>query len=151
MIQLQIQKVKIISDNICYGPQPLPEDEVEQHLIISATGRVWFTAYKYANGFGQYEICRKQQLTIGEHVTKEILELFLRYINSDQLICFATDVGSWEMTITDTESKTYNFKGSLIGGVTVGNIDLTDYLRKQIPIDNLLVFDNIFLDSDDED
>ena len=103
MFKLKIQKVRIVSNNICYGPEPLPEDKVEQHLTISASGRVWFKAYKYANGFGKYEICRKQQLAIGETVAKEILALFSQYINSDQLVCYATDIGSWEMTITDTE------------------------------------------------
>lgn len=138
---MQIQKVRIVSKNICYGPEPLPEDEVEQHLTIFASGRVWFTAYKYANGFGKYEICRKQQLTIGESVAKEMLELFSKYINSNQLVCYATDIGSWEMTITDTEGESFNFKGSLCGGVTVGDVDLTYYLRKQIPVKGLFVFD----------
>lgn len=138
---MKIQKVRIVSNNICYGPEPLPEDEVEQHLTISASGRVWFTAYKYANGFGKYEICRKQQLAIGEPVAKEILALFSQYINSDQLVCYATDIGWWEMTITDTEGKKHAFKGSLCGGVTVGDIDLTYYLREQIPVSGLFIFD----------
>jgi hypothetical protein len=38
---LQIQTVRIISNNICFGPEPLPDDEVEQHLTISASGRIW--------------------------------------------------------------------------------------------------------------
>ncbi|MCO1604491.1 hypothetical protein [Desulfosporosinus nitroreducens] len=45
---MQIQKIRIVSNNISYGPEPLLEDEVEQHLTISASGRVWFTGYKYA-------------------------------------------------------------------------------------------------------
>ena len=147
---MQIQKVRIISNNICYGPEPLPGDEVEQHLTISATGRVWFTGYKYASGFSKYEICRKRQLAIGKPVAKEILALFSQYINSNQLVCYATDIGSWEMSITDTEGKSFIFKGSLCGGVTVGDIDLTYYLRKQIPIDSLFVFEDIFMESDED-
>lgn len=33
------QKVRIVSNNICYGPSPEPDDEVEQHIIINADGR----------------------------------------------------------------------------------------------------------------
>lgn len=149
VFQLQIQKIRIVSNNICYGPEPLPEDEVEQHLTISASGRVWFTAYKYANGFGKYKICRKQQLAIGKPVTKEILAVFSQYIDSNQLVCYATDIGSWEMAITDMEGKEYTFKGSLCGEVTVGDIDLTYYLRKQITVDNLFVFEDIFTEPDE--
>jgi hypothetical protein len=141
VFRLQIQKVRIISNNICYGPEPLPEDEVEQHLTISASGRVWFAGYKYANGFGKFKICRRQQFAIGKPVVKEILALFSQYINSNQLVCYATDIGSWEMVITDTEGKEYTFKGSLCGGMTVVDIDLTQFLREYLSINQLFVFD----------
>lgn len=74
-------------------------------------------------------------------VAKEILALFSQYINSNQRVCYATDIGLWEMVITDTESKEYTFKGSLCGGVTVGDVDLTSYLREYIPVNGLFVFD----------
>lgn len=45
------------------------------------------------------------------------------------------------MTITDTEGSSHNLSGSLCGGVIVGNIDLTQFLRVQLPIEGLLVFD----------
>lgn len=141
MLQLQIQKVRIVSNNICYGPEPLPNDEVEQHLTISDSGRVWFTGYKYANGFGKFEISRRQQFNIRNSVVKEILELFSQYLDSDQLTCYATDIGTWEMEITDTEGEVHTFKGSLCGGVFVGNTDLTSYLREHIPVKGLFVFD----------
>lgn len=141
MFRLQIQKVIIVSNNIYYGPEPLPDDEVEQHLTVAAIGRLWFTGYKYTHGFDKFEICRRQQLAIGKPVAKEILAIFSQYINSNQLVCYATDIGSWEIVITDTEGKEYTFKGSLCGGVTVGDIDLTYYLREQIPVDGLFVFD----------
>lgn len=138
---MQIQKVRIVSNNICYGPEPLPEDEVEQHLTISASGRVWFTGYKYANGLDKYEIGRRQQFAIGRSPSIEILEYFSLYLNSDQLVCYATDVGTWEMEITDTEGKVYTLRGSLCGGVTVGDVDLTQLLRECLSINQLFVFD----------
>jgi len=44
------------------------------------------------------------------------------------------------MEITDIENKKYIFKGSLCGGVSVGDTDLTDYIRKNISIDGLFLF-----------
>lgn len=40
-------KIRIVSNNICYGPCPEPTDEVEQHITINAEGRVWFSAYNF--------------------------------------------------------------------------------------------------------
>ncbi|MDR5586053.1 hypothetical protein [Clostridium aquiflavi] len=137
---MNIQKIRITSNNICYGPEPFSTDEVEQHLTISATGRVWFTGYNYGGGFGKYEIGRKQQFSSEKITINEILNLFSQYCESEQLLCYATDIGIWEMEITDTENKKYIFKGSLCGGVSVGDTDLTDYIRKHIPIDGLFVF-----------
>lgn len=37
------QKLWLISNNSCYGPHPQPNDEVEQHLSITADGRVFFS------------------------------------------------------------------------------------------------------------
>lgn len=44
---MRIQKIRIISNNICYGPEPSQKDEVEQHLTISANGRVVLSRYNY--------------------------------------------------------------------------------------------------------
>lgn len=49
------QKVRIVSNNICYGPSPKPDDEVEQHITINADGRVWFSAYNFGSGFDGHE------------------------------------------------------------------------------------------------
>lgn len=38
----EIRSIRIKSNNICYGPEPGADDEVEQYLSISSTGRVWF-------------------------------------------------------------------------------------------------------------
>jgi hypothetical protein len=45
------------------------------------------------------------------------------------------------MTITDTKGEVHTFKGSLCGGVTVGDIDITRFLRRYLPINQLFIFD----------
>ena len=36
----QLEKIRLVSNNICYGPMPEPDEIVEQVLIIHADGRV---------------------------------------------------------------------------------------------------------------
>ena len=43
----QIKDMKLISNHICFGPCPGPDDEVEQHLSLFADGRVFFSGYVY--------------------------------------------------------------------------------------------------------
>lgn len=138
---MDIKKIRIISNNICYGPEPSSKDEVEQHLTISENGRVCFTGYNYAGGFGKYKIGRKNDLSIEKTIVSEILNLFSQYCESEDLLCYVTDIGIWKMEITDTNNKKHIFKGSLCGGVSVGDTDLTDYIRKNIIIKGLFVFE----------
>lgn len=67
--------------------------------------------------------------------------LLAKTMEKCQLVCYVTDIGYWEMIITDTEGKEYTFKGSLCGGVAVGDMDLTQLIRKFLSIDQLLVYD----------
>ncbi len=138
---MQIHEIQLTSSKIFFGPAPHPEDEVEQHLTISASGHIWFTGYKYGGGYGKYKICREQQLNIEKIKSEKIFDMIKQYFEDDPLIILATDIGDWELLITDTNQKVYKFKGSMCGEITVGNIDLTHYIRKQIPIADLLVFD----------
>ena len=145
---MNIQKIKIISNNICYGPEPSPTDEVEQNLTISSTGRVWFTGYNYGGGFSNYIAGRKKQLSIGRNKASDILSLVSQYFDNKPSAIFATDIGEWEIIITDTDKNNQKFKGSLCGGVTVGDIDLTEYIREHISIDGLFVFDDFYCDEE---
>lgn len=152
---MDIQKVRITSSEGGFGLRPSPKVEVEQHLTISANGRVWFTGYNntYASDFGpdntdNYVVGRRHQFFIGKKKAFDILSLISQYCDNQPFAIFATDIGLWEMTITDTNKGNHKFKGSLCGGVSVGTIDLTDYIRKHIPIDSLFVFDMLRGDDD---
>ena len=47
------------------------------------------------------------------------------------------------LTITYPNGNRKELCGSLAGGVTVGKMDLTEYIRNAIPIEGLAVFDSI--------
>ena len=150
---MQIRKVRIVTNGEGYGPGPPLDVEIEQRLTISSSGMIWFTAYEYKydkeSGEIKFEICRRKQFSIGRDRASEILELFSRYLQSGQPPPFATDCGMWEMTITDTGGKSYRKTGSVCGGVKVGDIDLTDYVREAIPIDRMFVFEGYFETEED--
>ena len=134
-MNIKIKKIKIKSNNICYGPAPELEDEVEQVLTIAKTGKVWFYGYKYI-GTRSRSIINN----IGEKSAYLIFELISKWIDTG-LCCYATDVGTWNMVITDENNKLYKFDGSLIEDLMVNNIALSKTIRDIVNIEDMFVFD----------
>jgi hypothetical protein len=53
---------------------------------------------------------------------------------------FCTDIGDWKLTVTYPDGSKVQQSCSMCGGVTVGDVDLTDFIRWTIPIEDLAVF-----------
>lgn len=137
----QAKKIRIISNNICYGPCPLPDEEVAQHLTISSDGRVWFSGYNFGGGFGKYVHGRTKNFSIDKQTANHILSAVGSYFSDEYKTIFATDIGDWEMTITNTDGKAYRFKGSLCCNFYVDGIDLSNLIRDTLDLPDLFAFD----------
>lgn len=135
------QKIRIISNNICYGPPPEPDDEIEQHITINAEGRVWFSAFNFGTGFGGHQKARSQIYKIDSDTANSVLMSIARYFRTEFIEVFATDIGDWTLEITNAEGKTYKFRGSLCADFAVDGIDLSDMVREALGMDDLYVFD----------
>ena len=108
-----MKKVQIISNNMCYGPAPRSNTEIEQHLTINEKGQIWFSRYRYGNGETRYPLISKEYLRIAKEDAKEILNLAGEVTKIEDDL-FATDVGDWEMIVTDSENLTTRKAGALI-------------------------------------
>ena len=141
----EIRSIRIESNNICYGPEPGADDEVEQYLTISSTGRVWFSARNYQQYCNSKDYCRKKQTSID----KWKAEFLLRLIdNISENMSFVTDVGSYDLEIRYSNDTKRRISGSLIGGVyshaygEENNVDVTRLIRRYIPVYGLWAFDS---------
>ncbi|GMW04540.1 MAG: hypothetical protein AMXMBFR85_05230 [Dehalococcoides mccartyi] len=134
------QKFLIISNNICFGPRPSPDDEIEQHLSIMADGRVFFSAYAYSDGTKHVRI-RTKNFKIEAKKAAYILKIVGDYFSDEYDLAFATDVGDWEMTITNTEDVPYHFRGSLCSGCPKDLDDISNMIRFNLNMPELLMFD----------
>lgn len=141
VFQGNVSKIQITSNNIGYGPCPEPNEEVEQRLTIAADGRVWLSGYNCGQGFEQYERGRTKNYSIGKEAANRILKAVRTYFSDEYEAVSATDIGSWEMTITNSEGKQYPFKGSLCCDFYVDGVDLSDLIRDTLDIPDLFVFD----------
>ena len=135
------QKLRIVSNNICYGPMPEPEEEVEQHITINSEGRVWFSAYNFGSGYSEHEKSRSKMYKIDKDAAAKVLDSIAAYFSNEYIEVFATDIGEWNMEITNTKGKVYKFRGSLCADFEVGGVDLSDMVRKALGMGDLYVFD----------
>ena len=112
---MAIRKIQISSNVIGYGPMPESDTEVEQHLTINDKGQVWFSRYQFGDGFGNYQLMKKEILQITKEAAEEIMKAADDVLNAQDGL-FATDVGVWELIATDFSGKETHKSGSMIYG-----------------------------------
>lgn len=137
----KLKKIRIVSNNICYGPKPVPDEEVEQHLTINSDGDVWFSGYNFGCDGEQYEEARNHNFKIEQNSVDRLFEAFSAYFAAGYDEFFVTDIGCWDMELTNTDGKIYKFSGSLCADFAYKGIDLSDLVRETVDMDDLFVFD----------
>ena len=139
-----VKKVKIHSNNVCFGYCPKKGDEVEQHLTITEDGHIWLTRYAINEdlNFADYEKTEQKQFKIESDKAQMLLSKFTKYFRDEYEINFATDVGSFEMWIDDDEGKKAYFVGPLISAFVVDGFDLSQLVRDTLNDQTLFVFDD---------
>lgn len=141
IFQGTLKKMRIVSNNICYGPMPEPDKEVEQHLTINDEGRVWFSGYNFGHGGGRFEKARSRAFKIEKADTDRVLGAVAAYFGKECDEIYATDIGDWEMELTNMEGVTYKFQGPLCVDFDYEGTDLSDLVRDTVGMDDLYVFD----------
>lgn len=141
IFQGKLKKMRIISNNICYGPMPKPDEEVEQHITINNEGNVWFSGYNFGHSGENYPKARSMNFKIDKYATDEMFSCIEAYFSDEYTEIFATDIGNWEMELTNTDDVTYKFSGSLCSNFNYEGVDLSDLIRDTVGIDTLYVFD----------
>lgn len=141
IFQGTLKKMRIVSNNICYGPMPRSDAEVEQHLTINDKGRIWFSGYNFGYGGERYEKARSCNFKIEKASIDRLFGAIAAYFGNGYDEIFVTDIGGWIMELTNTEGKTYQFRGSLCADFYYDGTGLSDLVRDTVGIDDLYVFD----------
>ena len=137
---MTIRKIQISSNVIGYGPMPESDTEIEQHLTINDKGQVWFSRYQFGDGFGKYQLMKKDILQIAKEAAEEIMKTADDVLNAQDDL-FATDVGVWELTATDYSGKETHKSGSMIYGDCVAINRLCRMIRSALERNDLFLLD----------
>ena len=98
----------------CYFPRP-PEygDDLEQCLTITAKGHVRINrkiCEGWDSGFKSQAVCEKVKISIED--AAKILNRISRYFAKEHDKFFATDIGSWDLKLINTEGEVFRFSES---------------------------------------
>lgn len=130
----KLRKFRLVSNNICYGPMPPPDDEVEQQLTINDKGRVWFSAYNFGH-HGKFIKNRSKKFSVDKSAAERLLFAISEYFSKGNVIMKICDVGVWEIELTNSDGQNYFFSGSM------GDLEnISDMVRKTLGMNDLFVF-----------
>ena len=137
----RMKKIQLTSNNMRYGPEPEQGEELEQHLTITDKGRVWLSRYCYDRENNKLLLKGKESFKISAEAVSAIMVAVTDYFSGDYQTRFATDIGSWDLTLTNDENKKIWVTGSLISNSLEPEEDLSDVIRKNLGRDDLFAFD----------
>lgn len=115
----KLNRIQLIVNNISYGPEPAPSDDVAQRLTVTADGDVSYAVYQYGGDVTRrrFQVDRGQVMQLFRHLdavfrkTSQHLE--------------ATDVGRWQLTRLQGTTKTVYtgafIKNSLLAPLSAGD------------------------------
>lgn len=135
-------RFEIVTRRAVEGQSYDPRDEVDQHLTITADGRVLFRANTYHHGPGRYGIGRVLETRIPKATVQEIcrtLDTWL-YTRAGKEWTSADHVGQWYLRVHFGDGREQVQRGSLEGAV-VADIDISWFIRARVPVENLYLFD----------
>lgn len=131
-------KIKLISNSMCYGPCPMPDQEIEQRITITPT-HIWVSRYDYGEG-DPYKLRKRFDGRIARENGDAILKSIEDYFKNEEcFIPYATDVGDWELILTNEEGENFRFVGSLIALGTLLD-DISQDIRDRLDMPFLYLF-----------
>ncbi len=135
-----IRKIQLVSDNICYGPMPEPEREVEQRLTVLSDGRVWLSRYRFGEGW-PHKLAAKETMRIGKEKATEILSVIENVFTEGFVPDLVTDVGSWDLKITFEDGQVVPFEGSLFRDERIEEYGISGMIRQALGDSSVFAFD----------
>jgi len=135
-----VRKIRVVSNGLCYGPCPEPEDVVEQHFTLNDKGHLWLSSYHSERGYGQLEKRRSERKSVSLGTAQRVLKAVGQVFKEFHPM-IATDAGTWYLEITNLEGEKFKYMGSLCGTIEIFGKDLSELIRDEVEMPDLLLFD----------
>lgn len=136
----RIEKIRIASDNLCYGVMPAAETEIFQRLTIARNGQVWLSRYCFGAEFPKRTFKGIEYLQLSPAAAEKVFSLLEECFAGDLPEIMMTDVGSWEALVTYENNVTEKFTGPLVN-FSEALHSVSELIRSELSDNSVFVFD----------
>lgn len=111
--QGNLQKIRLIANNMGYGPFPAPDEEVEQRLTMTREGKVWLSRYSFHDTMRNRLMSRKQ-FSVNSRCVESLFKQISTPFAKNELISMATNVPIWNLELFNTTGEVFRYTGSIL-------------------------------------
>ena len=136
----ELQKIRLIANNMGYGPLPAPDEEVEQRLTMTREGKVWLSRYSFHDTMCNRLMSRKQ-FSVDSRCVESLFKQISTHFAENELIGMATDVPIWNLELFNTTGEVFRYTGPMLRKSHPFLDDISDELRLRLNQVHLFAFD----------
>lgn len=136
----ELQKIRLIANNMGYGPLPAPDEEVEQRLTMTREGKVWLSRYSFHDTMRNRLMSRKQ-FSVDSRCAESLFKQISTHFAENELIGMATDVPIWNLELFNTTGEVFRYTGPMLRKFHPFLDVISDKLRLLLKKEHLFAFD----------
>lgn len=135
------KKITLVS-NPCYFMLPPTDDSPKtQKLTITASGQVSFTSTDFYFPPTKSSRGEWRKTTLEKGVALDLIKAIVEPFRTYDITAYITDVGTWELIITNMEDRKYKYSGPLFADAFPTAGQISEKIRETLLMDDLLCFD----------
>lgn len=136
----ELQKIRLIANNMGYGPLPAPDEEVEQRLTMTREGKVLLSRYSFHDTM-RNRLMSREQFSVDSRCVESLFKQISTHFAENELIGMATDVPIWNLELFNTTGEVFRYTGPMLRKSHPFLDDISDELRLRLNQVHLFAFD----------
>lgn len=138
--QGNLQKIRLIANNMGYGPLPAPGEEVEQRLTMTREGKVWLSRYSFYDTM-RNRLMSCKQFSVDSRCVESLFKQISAHFTENELMGMATDVPMWDLELFNTTGEVFRYTGPMLRTFQPFLDVISDKLRALLEKEHLFAFD----------
>lgn len=136
----ELQKIRLIANNMGYGPLPAPDEEVEQRLTMTREGKAWLSRYSFHDTM-RNRLMSREQFSVDSRCVESLFKQISTHFAKNELIGMATDVPIWNLELFNTTGEVFRYTGPMLRKFHPFFDVISDKLRLLLKKEHLFAFD----------
>ena len=148
----RVKVMRIVGGDGCYGRRLLPYDETQQRITVNERGQVWLSRYDRAPcPFDPDQLVSLQYFRVSGEAASRLMNIASEFFGRYGYEC-VRDAQQWSADLVNTAGEMFHTAGAVGHGCFLVTPGLTNVVREELGIpDLLLVGDDAWDEADIEE